>query len=80
MSIPPDFVRKEGITLMLPMPLHAGCTLSSATTLRCWMSSSRNIQLPDQSDFAGSANAIVLNGYRAYVAGGGLPLDPYEEE
>jgi Calcium binding len=27
-----------------------------------------------------SANAIVLDDYRAYVAGGGLPFDPYEEE
>jgi hypothetical protein len=27
-----------------------------------------------------SANAIVLDDYRAYVAGGGLPVDPYEEE
>jgi hypothetical protein len=29
---------------------------------------------------AGSANAIVLDDYRAYVAGGGLPFDPYDEE
>jgi Calcium binding len=29
---------------------------------------------------AGSANATVLDDYRAYVAGGGLPFDPYEEE
>jgi hypothetical protein len=29
---------------------------------------------------AASANAIVLDDYRAYVAGGGLPFDPYEEE
>jgi hypothetical protein len=28
----------------------------------------------------GSANAIVLDDYRAYVAGDGLPFDPYEEE
>ena len=27
-----------------------------------------------------SANAIVLDDYRAYVADGGLPFDPYEEE
>lgn len=27
----------------------------------------------------GSANAIVLEDYRAYVAGGGLPFDPDEE-
>ena len=27
-----------------------------------------------------SANAIVLDDYRAYVAGGGLPFDEYEEE
>jgi hypothetical protein len=27
-----------------------------------------------------SANAIVLDYYRAYVTGGGLPFDPYEEE
>jgi len=29
---------------------------------------------------AASANMIVLDDYRAYVAGGGLPFDPYEEE
>jgi hypothetical protein len=29
---------------------------------------------------AASANAIVLDDYRAYVADGGLPFDPYEEE
>ena len=28
----------------------------------------------------GSANAIVLDDYRAYVAGGGLPFDEYDEE
>ena len=28
---------------------------------------------------AASANAIVLADYRAYVASGGLPFDPYEE-
>jgi hypothetical protein len=28
----------------------------------------------------GSGNAIVLGDYRAFVAGGGLPFDPYEEE
>jgi hypothetical protein len=28
----------------------------------------------------GNANAIVLDDYRAYVADGGLPFDPYEEE
>ncbi len=27
-----------------------------------------------------STNAIVLDDYRAYVASGGLPFDPYEEE
>jgi hypothetical protein len=27
-----------------------------------------------------SANAIVLDDYRAYVAGGGLPFEEYEEE
>ena len=27
-----------------------------------------------------SANAIVLDDYRAYVADGGLPFDPYEDE
>ena len=38
--------------------------------------------LADQlwADDASSANAIVLDDYRAYVAGGGLPFDPYEEE
>ncbi len=29
---------------------------------------------------AASANAIVLDDYRAYLAGGGLPFDPIEEE
>jgi hypothetical protein len=28
----------------------------------------------------GSANAIVLDDYRAFVARGGLPFDPYEEQ
>lgn len=38
--------------------------------------------LADQlwADEAGSANATVLDDYRAYVAGGGLPFEPYEEE
>jgi hypothetical protein len=38
--------------------------------------------LADQiwADEAGSANAIVLDDYRAYVAGGGLPIDEYEDE
>jgi len=38
--------------------------------------------LADQiwADEAGSANAIVLDDYRAYVAGGGLPFDEYDEE
>jgi calcium binding protein len=27
-----------------------------------------------------SANAIVLDDYRAYIANGGLPFEPYEEE
>jgi hypothetical protein len=38
--------------------------------------------LADQlwAEDAASANAIVLDDYRAYVAGGGLPFDPYEEE
>jgi len=38
--------------------------------------------LADQlwAEDARSANAIVLDDYRAYVAGGGLPFDPYEEE
>jgi hypothetical protein len=38
--------------------------------------------LADQlwADDAGNANAIVLDDYRAYVDGGGLPFDPYEEE
>jgi len=38
--------------------------------------------LADQiwADEAGSPNAIVLDDYRAYVAGGGLPIDEYEEE
>jgi hypothetical protein len=38
--------------------------------------------LADQlwADDAASANAIVLDDYRAYVADGGLPFDPYEEE
>jgi hypothetical protein len=38
--------------------------------------------LADQiwADEAGSANAIVLDDYRAYVAGGGLPIDEYYEE
>ena len=38
--------------------------------------------LADQlwADDAGSTNAIVLDDYWAYVAGGGLPFDPYEEE
>lgn len=38
--------------------------------------------LADQlwADDAGSTNAIVLDDYRAYVASGGLPFDPYEEE
>jgi hypothetical protein len=37
--------------------------------------------LADQlwADDAGNTNAIVLDDYRAYVAGGGLPFDPYEE-
>jgi hypothetical protein len=32
------------------------------------------------ADDADSANAIVLEDYHAYVAQGGLPFDPYEEE
>jgi len=38
--------------------------------------------LADQlwAEDAATANAIVLDDYRAYVAGGGLPFDPYEEE
>ena len=32
------------------------------------------------ADETGSANAIVLDDYRAYVAGGGLPIDEYDEE
>jgi hypothetical protein len=32
------------------------------------------------ADDTASANAIVLDDYRAYVEGGGLPFDPYEEE
>ena len=38
--------------------------------------------LADQlwADEAGSANAIVLDDYRQYVAAGVLPFDPYEEE
>jgi hypothetical protein len=38
--------------------------------------------LADQlwAEDAASTNAIVLDDYRAYVAGGGLPFDPYEEE
>src|SRR6266508_2413341 len=37
--------------------------------------------LADQiwADEAGSANAIVLDDYRAYVAGGGLPIDEYDQ-
>jgi len=38
--------------------------------------------LADQlwAEDAGSANAIVLDDYRVYVADGGLPFDSYEEE
>jgi hypothetical protein len=38
--------------------------------------------LADQlwAEDTGNANAIVLDDYRAYVAGGGLPFDPYEEQ
>lgn len=38
--------------------------------------------LADQlwAEDSGSANAIVLGDYRAYVANGGLPFDEYEEE
>jgi hypothetical protein len=38
--------------------------------------------LADQlwAEDAGSANALVLDDYRAYVADGGLPFEPYEEE
>ncbi len=38
--------------------------------------------LADQlwAEDAASANAIVLDDYRAYVAGGGLPIDEYDEE
>jgi hypothetical protein len=38
--------------------------------------------LADQlwAEDAGSANAIVLDDYRAYVAEGGLPFDEYDEE
>jgi hypothetical protein len=38
--------------------------------------------LADQlwAEDAASANAIVLDDYRAYVAGGGLPFESYEEE
>jgi hypothetical protein len=38
--------------------------------------------LADQiwADDAESANAIVLDDYRAFVAGGGLPIDEYDEE
>jgi hypothetical protein len=38
--------------------------------------------LADQlwADDAASTNAIVLDDYRAYVTGGGLPFDPSEEE
>ena len=38
--------------------------------------------LADQlwADETGSANATVLDDYRAYIAGGGLLFDPYEEE
>jgi Calcium binding len=32
------------------------------------------------ADDVDSANATVLDDNRAYVAGGGLPFDPYEEE
>lgn len=32
------------------------------------------------ADDAASANAIVLDDYRAYVAGGGLPIDEYDDE
>jgi hypothetical protein len=32
------------------------------------------------ADDASSANAIVLDDYRTYVAGGGLPFDEYDEE
>jgi Calcium binding len=32
------------------------------------------------ADDADSANATVLDDYRTYVANGGLPFDPYEEE
>lgn len=32
------------------------------------------------ADDAGSANAIVLDDYRTFVIGGGLPFDPREEE
>ena len=37
--------------------------------------------LADQlwADDAGSANATVLNDYRAFVTNGGLPFDEYEE-
>ena len=38
--------------------------------------------LADQlwAEDASTANAIVLDDYRAYVADGGLPFDEYEEE
>ena len=38
--------------------------------------------LADQiwADEAESANAIVLDDYRAYIAGGGLPINQYDEE
>ncbi len=32
------------------------------------------------ADEAGSANAIVLDDYRAYVEGGGLPADEYDDQ